>query len=194
MDSGSLLVEAWEIVPVGLLMLVGGAIAIPSGVRHMTSRGIFVNSSAIYRGWSSGWRSTSSRSGWFTTGSACDRAWAGEIVESLIRAGSSNLTTVNVVRLPGLWDPRGSCAAGVGAGPADRDSRIQAARSVGLTRPKTALNRIGQRSNSRRVRIDSAAQSKSPTIADDELDLVGRLEPSPGCSRRSPRPRPIRAS
>ncbi len=38
MDSGSLLVEAWEIVPVGLLMLVGGAIAIPSGVRHMTSR------------------------------------------------------------------------------------------------------------------------------------------------------------
>jgi hypothetical protein len=37
MSSGSWLKEAWEIVPILLLLLVGGAIAIPSGVRRLTS-------------------------------------------------------------------------------------------------------------------------------------------------------------
>jgi hypothetical protein len=31
----SLIRQAWEIVPILLLLLVGGAIAIPSGVRHL---------------------------------------------------------------------------------------------------------------------------------------------------------------
>jgi hypothetical protein len=38
MHSGSLIVEAWEIVPILLLLLVGIVIAIPSGVHHLTSR------------------------------------------------------------------------------------------------------------------------------------------------------------
>jgi hypothetical protein len=37
MSSGSWIKEAWEIVPILLLLLVGGAIAIPSGVRRLTS-------------------------------------------------------------------------------------------------------------------------------------------------------------
>jgi hypothetical protein len=37
MHSGSLIVEAWEIVPVLLLLLGGLAIAIPSGVHRLTS-------------------------------------------------------------------------------------------------------------------------------------------------------------
>jgi hypothetical protein len=41
MYTESLIVEAWEIVPVLLLLLVGIAIAIPSGVHRLTSgRGI----------------------------------------------------------------------------------------------------------------------------------------------------------
>jgi hypothetical protein len=38
MASGSWIKEAWEIVPIVLLLLVGGAIALPSGVRRLTSR------------------------------------------------------------------------------------------------------------------------------------------------------------
>jgi hypothetical protein len=37
MHSGNLIVEAWEIVPILLLLLVGGAIAIPSGIRRLAS-------------------------------------------------------------------------------------------------------------------------------------------------------------
>ncbi len=37
MHSGNLIVEAWEIVPIILLLLVGGAIAIPSGIRQLAS-------------------------------------------------------------------------------------------------------------------------------------------------------------
>lgn len=37
MSSESWIKEAWEIVPILLLLLVGGAIAIPSGVRRLTS-------------------------------------------------------------------------------------------------------------------------------------------------------------
>ncbi len=37
MHSGNLIVEAWEIVPILLLLVVGGAIAIPSGVRQLSS-------------------------------------------------------------------------------------------------------------------------------------------------------------
>jgi hypothetical protein len=37
MSSGSWIKEAWEIVPILLLLLVGGAIAIPSGVRRLSS-------------------------------------------------------------------------------------------------------------------------------------------------------------
>ncbi len=38
MVSGSWIKEAWEVVPILLLLLVGGAIAIPSGVRRLASR------------------------------------------------------------------------------------------------------------------------------------------------------------
>lgn len=38
MDAGSLIRKAWEIVPILLLLVVGGAIAIQSGVHHLTSR------------------------------------------------------------------------------------------------------------------------------------------------------------
>ena len=38
MASGSWIKDAWEVVPILLLILVGGAIAIPSGVRRLTSR------------------------------------------------------------------------------------------------------------------------------------------------------------
>ena len=59
-------------------------------------------------------------------------------------------------------DPRGSCAAGAGAGPAGRISRIQAARSVGLTWPNAGLKRTGQRSvRSMGPHRRSNAQSKS---------------------------------
>ena len=37
MVSGSWIKEAWEVVPILLLLLVGGAIAIPSGVRRLAS-------------------------------------------------------------------------------------------------------------------------------------------------------------
>ena len=37
MSSGSWIKDAWEIVPIFLLLLIGGAIAIPSGVRRLTS-------------------------------------------------------------------------------------------------------------------------------------------------------------
>jgi hypothetical protein len=37
MHSGSLIVEAWEVVPILLLLLVGGLIAIGSGVRRLAS-------------------------------------------------------------------------------------------------------------------------------------------------------------
>ena len=37
MRPGNLLVEAWEVVPVLLLFLIGVAIAIPSGIRHLGS-------------------------------------------------------------------------------------------------------------------------------------------------------------
>jgi hypothetical protein len=39
MGPGSLLKEAWEIVPVLLLLLVGGLIAVQSGVRHSATGG-----------------------------------------------------------------------------------------------------------------------------------------------------------
>jgi hypothetical protein len=38
MASGSWIKEAWEVVPILLLLMVGGAIALPSGVRHIASR------------------------------------------------------------------------------------------------------------------------------------------------------------
>jgi hypothetical protein len=38
MALGSLIKEAWEIVPILLLFLVGGSIAIQSGVHHLASR------------------------------------------------------------------------------------------------------------------------------------------------------------
>ncbi len=38
MHSGSLIVEAWEVVPILLLLLVGGLIAIGSGVHRLASR------------------------------------------------------------------------------------------------------------------------------------------------------------
>ena len=38
MYAVSLIREAWELVPILLLLLVGGAIAIRSGVNHLTSR------------------------------------------------------------------------------------------------------------------------------------------------------------
>ena len=38
MDAGSLIREAWILVPILLLLLVGGAIAIRSGVHHLASR------------------------------------------------------------------------------------------------------------------------------------------------------------
>jgi hypothetical protein len=38
MGPGSLLKQAWEFVPILVLLLVGGAIAIPSGVTHLASR------------------------------------------------------------------------------------------------------------------------------------------------------------
>jgi len=38
MHWGSSLVEAWEIVPILLLLLVGVVIAIPSGIERLTSR------------------------------------------------------------------------------------------------------------------------------------------------------------
>src|SRR3954449_12995309 len=38
MGLASLIRQAWEIVPIVLLLMVGGAIAIPSGVRHTGSR------------------------------------------------------------------------------------------------------------------------------------------------------------
>jgi hypothetical protein len=39
MGPGSLLKEAWEIIPIALLLLVGGLIAVQSGVRHSTTGG-----------------------------------------------------------------------------------------------------------------------------------------------------------
>jgi hypothetical protein len=51
MSSGNWIKEAWEVVPIMLLLLVGGAIAIPSGVRRLTSprdaRQLMGNVSAI---------------------------------------------------------------------------------------------------------------------------------------------------
>ncbi len=38
MPSRSLIVEAWEVVPIVLLLLGGGVIAVPSGVRQLASR------------------------------------------------------------------------------------------------------------------------------------------------------------
>jgi hypothetical protein len=38
MSGVSLIKQTWEIIPILLLLLVGGAIAIPSGVRQMASR------------------------------------------------------------------------------------------------------------------------------------------------------------
>jgi hypothetical protein len=38
MDAGSLIRGAWEIVPILILLLVGGVIAIRSGVHQLTSR------------------------------------------------------------------------------------------------------------------------------------------------------------
>ena len=38
MGLASLIKQAWEIVPILLLLMVGGLIAIPSGVRHLASR------------------------------------------------------------------------------------------------------------------------------------------------------------
>jgi hypothetical protein len=38
MDAGSLVREAWEIVPILLLLVVGVTIAVQSGVQHVTSR------------------------------------------------------------------------------------------------------------------------------------------------------------
>jgi hypothetical protein len=38
MDAGSLIRGAWELVPILGLLLVGGVIAIQSGVNHLTSR------------------------------------------------------------------------------------------------------------------------------------------------------------
>jgi hypothetical protein len=38
MDAGSLIRGAWELVPILLLLLVGGVIAIRSGVHHLASR------------------------------------------------------------------------------------------------------------------------------------------------------------
>jgi succinate dehydrogenase hydrophobic anchor subunit len=38
MDAGSLIREAWILVPILLLLLVGGVIAIRSGVHHLGSR------------------------------------------------------------------------------------------------------------------------------------------------------------
>ena len=38
MASGSWIKEAWEVVSILLLLLAGGAIAIPSGVRRLASR------------------------------------------------------------------------------------------------------------------------------------------------------------
>ena len=38
MDAGSLIREAWELVPILLLLLVGGVIAIRSGVHRLASR------------------------------------------------------------------------------------------------------------------------------------------------------------
>jgi hypothetical protein len=37
MGGVSLIKQTWEIIPILLLLLVGGAIAIPSGVRHLAS-------------------------------------------------------------------------------------------------------------------------------------------------------------
>jgi succinate dehydrogenase hydrophobic anchor subunit len=38
MDAGSWIRGAWELVPILLLVLVGGVIAMRSGVNHLTSR------------------------------------------------------------------------------------------------------------------------------------------------------------
>jgi hypothetical protein len=38
MDAGRMIREAWELVPIVLLLLIGGAVAIRSGVRHLNSR------------------------------------------------------------------------------------------------------------------------------------------------------------
>lgn len=38
MYNGSLNREPWELVPIVLLLLIGGSIAIRSGVNHLTSR------------------------------------------------------------------------------------------------------------------------------------------------------------
>jgi hypothetical protein len=38
MGGVGLIKQAWEIIPILLLLLVGGAIAIASGVRHLASR------------------------------------------------------------------------------------------------------------------------------------------------------------
>jgi hypothetical protein len=38
MGELGLIKQAWEIIPILLLLLVGGTIAIPSGVRHLASR------------------------------------------------------------------------------------------------------------------------------------------------------------
>lgn len=38
MDVGRLIRGTWELVPIVMLLLVGGSIAIRSGVRHLTAR------------------------------------------------------------------------------------------------------------------------------------------------------------
>jgi hypothetical protein len=38
MGAGSLIRETWELVPITMLLLVGGAIAVRSGVQRLTSR------------------------------------------------------------------------------------------------------------------------------------------------------------
>ena len=58
-----------------------------------------------------------------------------------------------------------------------RDSRIQPASSVGLTWPNAALNKTGQRRVKPRERTISIGPIEIGATANDDLDLVDRLEP-----------------
>ena len=129
MDAGSLIRGAWELVPILLLLLVGGVIAIWSGVHHLASRRTFARSPVTCRRSCCGSWAMAPRCWWSTSGSGCGPDWAGDLswhghpardrptAWKAVPRRRAGVTAFNL-RPPVRRGPRGSCAAGAGAAPA----------------------------------------------------------------------------
>ena len=182
MDAGSLIERPGSWCRSCCSLLVGGGDRHPERGEPSRSRRDSARSSAICRRSCCGCSPTLAA---MLAGARVDRHPAGPgLVRPTVgppsRRGSRSLRhrdRRDRVRPRGPRGPRGSCAAGAGAGPAAGIRGSSAASSVGLTEPKAAPNRTGQRSTSRCVADDRDGPVEIAAVADDDLDLVGRLEP-----------------